>query len=218
MENPIMQNVKKGTLFIVDISGYSHFIRTINAADGMKIIGQLFKAIIAENRISFSISEIEGDAILFYRFGMPPSIKEVLDEFTRMLDRFRNHIDIYSVQFPSVVGLGLKAVVHYGNMEEFVVDRFNKLYGNILVDAHRLLKNSVPSQTYLLATRDYLDELADFPLDYITSCGVYQCDVYDIGSLCYTYFPFGETKPPHSPTDFNVAGKTVVRSRFEFVP
>ncbi|WGQ10772.1 DUF2652 domain-containing protein [Pedobacter gandavensis] len=155
----------------------------------MSIVGQLFKAIIAEKRISFSISEIEGDAILFYRFGAPTSIEELLNEFTGMLNRFGELIKVYSKGFPSIAGLGLKAVVHFGEMVEFGVDKFSKLYGNILVDAHRLLKNSVPNQTYMLLTREYLEELADYPLDYITRCGVYQCDIYDVGSLCYTYFP-----------------------------
>ncbi|WP_161554555.1 DUF2652 domain-containing protein [Sinomicrobium soli] len=185
-----MSKDNQGMVFIVDISGYSQFIRKIDPTEGLTIIRRLLNGIIESNHLSFRISEIEGDAILFYRMGGPPSIAAILGQFTRMRKAFKKVLQLYRPELPEVGQLELKAIAHYGHMEEFKIDRFSKLYGNILVDAHRLLKNSIPSDAYVLLSMDYLEQMEEFPLDYTTSCGTYQCDIYDVGSLCYRYFPF----------------------------
>jgi hypothetical protein len=185
-----MSTERKGLVFIVDISGYSQFIRGINLSQGMVVIRRLLNAIIEENRLSFKISEIEGDAVLFYRFGAPPSMEEILSQFSIMLNTFKQILLKYLSRIPGIKKLSLKAVAHYGYMEEFQIDRFRKLYGITLIDAHRLLKNSIPSDTYVMVTTEYLKEVSEFPLDFNTSCGTYQCDSYDVGALCYTYFAF----------------------------
>ncbi len=182
----------KGLVFIVDISGYSQFIREISLSEGISVIRHLLKGIIKCNQLSLKISEIEGDAILFYHLGTPPSVEDVLQQFAKMRNSFKKIIRQYRWQFPSINELDLKAIAHYGQMVEFKIDRFCKLYGNILVDAHRLLKNSVPSNAYVLLTTDYLEQMGDFPLNYSTTYGTHQCDIYDIGSLCYKYFPFND--------------------------
>lgn len=187
-----MLKENKGVVFIVDISGYSKFVRQISPSNGISVIRSLFNRIIGRNHLSFNISEIEGDAILFYRMGIPPSIEEILRQFADMRNAFKLILNDYASEFPAVTGLDLKAIAHYGYIDEYTVDRFSKLYGNTLVDAHRLLKNSIPSNAYVLLTTDYLEEMKVFPLNYTTSCGTYLCDLYDIGSLCYTYFPFDE--------------------------
>ena len=183
-------------VFIVDISGYSQFIRNVDPTDGLTIIRRLLSGIIACNHLSFRVSEIGGDAILFYRMRTPPSIEEILRQFVQMRNAFKRILRLYQLKLPEAGQLELKAVAHYGHMEQFKIDRFNKLYGNILVDAHRLLKNSIPSNAYVLLSMDYLEQMGGFPLDYNTTCGTYQCDIYDVGSLCYRYFPFDEKGMP----------------------
>lgn len=183
---------KKGTVFIVDISGYSQMVKEMEPTDGISIVRQLLNGIIECNHLSFKISEIEGDAILFYRLGVPPSVEDILKQFANMRSAFTNILSYYRQQFPHLDKLDLKAIAHYGYMEEFSVDRFIKLYGNTLIDAHRLLKNSVPSHGYVLMTTNFLQVMNDFPLNYDTDCGKYLCDIYDTGSICYKYFLFDQ--------------------------
>lgn len=182
-----------GIVFIVDIKGYSQFFRNVEATEGIPILKKLIDSIIENNQLYFKISEIEGDAVLFYKIGLPPKVEDILNQFAAMRNSFRLITDSYIATFPDIVHLDLKAIAHYGAMKEFNVNNFSKLYGNTLVDAHRLLKNSVPSNAYLLLTKNYLDKLQTYPFDYTTTCGTYQCDLYDVGSLCYTYFPFDNT-------------------------
>lgn len=159
---------------------------------GIKVIGRLFNAIIEENHLSLKISEIEGDAIFFYQFGAALTVEKILWQYRRMLKRFRQVLYSFKDLYPSVLALSLKAIIHYGRMQEFGIDRFQKLYGRVIVDAHRLLKNSVPGNTYALFTNEYLACFNEHVIPDRLGKSQKQCVLYDVGRLCYTYFPFAE--------------------------
>ena len=80
-----MKKGSKGLIFIVDISGFTKFVSRTANEDGNWVIRQLFNSIINANELSFQISEIEGDAILFYQFGKPLSVTKILAQFIKML-------------------------------------------------------------------------------------------------------------------------------------
>ena len=66
-----------GLLFIPDISGFTKFVNETEIEHSRIIIEELLENIINSNKIGLYISEVEGDAILFYRFGDSPSIEEI---------------------------------------------------------------------------------------------------------------------------------------------
>lgn len=148
----IMKERTRGTVFIVDISGYTGLIKETNNTDGTWITKKLFTFIIKANCLSFQISEIEGDAILFYQFGKPVVVKKILYQFEMMLASSNAQIKRLKIVFPQVIDLSIKVIVHYGQMSIYVIGQVFKLFGKPLVDAHRLLKNSIPSNTYALIT------------------------------------------------------------------
>jgi hypothetical protein len=185
-----MKEGTKGTIFIVDISGYTRFIKETNNEDGTRIIKRLFNSIIQANCLSFRISEIEGDAILFYQFGKPPAVKKIFKQFEDMLNAFNTQIRQLQISFPEVKSLSIKVIVHYGVMSIYEIGRFLKLFGKPLVDAHRLLKNGIQSNTYVLITNEYLQELEASGKHPHLRNGYRRCELYDVGNLCYTYFPF----------------------------
>src|SRR5687768_10800523 len=45
---------------------------------------------------------------------------------------------------------GLKVIIHYGSVSIFQIGQFTKLYGTSIIEAHRLLKNSIGKKHYLL--------------------------------------------------------------------
>lgn len=188
-----MKEGTKGTVFIVDISGYTGFVKDTSNEDGTRIIKKLFTSIIEANCLSFEISEIEGDAILFYQFGKPVTVKKILDQFEKMLAAFNAQIKKLRIVFPEVKDLSIKVIVHYGLMSIYEIGRFFKLFGRPLVDAHRLLKNSIQSSTYVLITNEYLRELEVLGNHPNLSNGYRHCELYDVGKLCYTIFLFLNT-------------------------
>ena len=74
----------QGLLFIPDISGYTKFINNTEIEHSRYIIQELLEVLVNSNNIDLKISEIEGDAILFYRFGEPPSVEEMYQQVEKM--------------------------------------------------------------------------------------------------------------------------------------
>ena len=185
-----MKKSSEGIIFIVDISGYSKFVKEIDNEIGAEVISDLLHTIIKANYLSFRISEIEGDAILFYKLDHIYPVSKILLQFEVMLKEFNKRIDYYKDLYHNVTTLSLKLVVHYGTIGKFSTDGFNKLFGKTLVEAHRLLKNSIPYKTYALITRAYHEKL-----EQLGSCtskhlnAIQHFDQYDIGNLYYSFFP-----------------------------
>ena len=188
-----MNEDHRGIIFIVDISGYSRFVSETDNESGSMIVRSLLESIIRANVLAFHISEIEGDAILFYRHGPAVPVREILSQFEEMLGSFRHKLEGFSEQFPLTKDLSIKLVVHYGIIGGFSLCSYSKLFGQAVVEAHRLLKNSINTHTYVLISKAYLEEQnTAFPED--AAYGAAVCELYDVGQLCYTYFGY----PPDS--------------------
>lgn len=152
----------KGLIYLPDISGFSKFVNEIDIEHGEEIISELIENIIASDRLDLDISEIEGDAILYYRFGddITPDLLLKQSEIT-----FNNfHTKIVKLQSTricecnacsSIKNLSLKFIAHFGEMKILKIGNFNKLYGKGLIVAHRLLKNQLNEKEYVLFTKDY---------------------------------------------------------------
>lgn len=198
-----MNEDHRGTIFIIDISGYSKFVAETENEAGSLIVCSLLESIIDANRLSFNISEIEGDAILFYRHGPAFPVKEILSQFEVMLEAFKSMLKTFKDSFPQSCNLSIKLVVHYGVIGRFAVGSYSKLFGQAVVEAHQLLKNSVDTHTYALITKEYFNEQGqtDFtPPSEATEI----CELYDVGRLCYTYFPFNTGQVTLYQQDFNL--------------
>jgi hypothetical protein len=183
---------QRGTIFIVDISGYTNFVKETQNAVGLLTVSKLLEEIISSNKLLFKVSEIEGDAILFYRYGKPYPVDVILRQFEAMLWAFNNKIAQLKIYSDHVTYLSIKAVVHYGEIAQFSIGRFRKLYGQPLIEAHRLLKNSIHRDTYALITEQYI--AASSKKEHTELPGIQLCEKYDVGELCYTYFPYSDRK------------------------
>lgn len=183
---------KKGTILIVDISGYSQFVKQADNTAGANVISSLLGSLIKNNTLGFKISEIEGDAILFYKYGSAPPVTVMLSQFEQMLTAFNERIKQLKINCPQAAMLSIKMVAHYGAIAEFKVERFRKIYGQAVVEAHRLLKNHIHSHTYALVTHQYFQQDVHSNIEQWEGKSKL-CEIYDVGELCYTYFPYTMT-------------------------
>ena len=174
-----------GTIFIVDISGYSKFVMKISTEEGATIMPILLKSVLRANDLTLRGAEIEGDAVLFYRMGKAISIDRILSQFRKMMDAFHSETEILKQKHPELNDLTIKAVVHYGELSGFAIEGFYQLYGSVLIEAHRLLKYHIHSHSYVLITEAYNNEQ-----EVAVSKGKESCDYYDVGNICYTYFSY----------------------------
>ncbi len=145
-------------LCIPDISGFTEFMGESNFELSSKVIPSLLNNIIYSNEIGLKVSEIEGDAVLFYKQGSLPSFRALIDQCRYFYTEFYKQMDVLKKQYsgaktaariPEI--LGLKIILHYGTQIAPVkVGSRIKLHGEDLIVAHRLLKNRVPLDEYIL--------------------------------------------------------------------
>lgn len=151
----------KGLLFIPDISGFTQFVTNTEIDHSRLIIQELLEVLIGANSIGLEISEIEGDAVLFYRFGEPPEFDDLCRQVEKMFSDFHRTILAYDQHkycqcraCRSVVGLTLKIISHYGEFTDYRVRNFHKLIGKDVIVAHQLLKNHIKVHEYWLIKED----------------------------------------------------------------
>jgi hypothetical protein len=150
-------------LFIPDISGFTRFIETSASPLAPFLIADLLEILIEANTLDMEVSEIQGDAILFYRLGPPPPVHELVAQCRSIFLDFQNYLRLVERDNASELGaalrahdLTLKIVVHYGRVNVAQIRQFTKLMGRDVIVVHRLLKNNITGSEYLLLSEGYL--------------------------------------------------------------
>src|SRR5690606_5042433 len=82
-----------GMIFIPDISGFTKFVHDFDIKQGKEIISELLSTILDTNILNLKVSEIEGDAILFYKYGTLPTLKELMNQYELMLIAFKKRLN-----------------------------------------------------------------------------------------------------------------------------
>ncbi len=149
----------KGLLFIPDISGFTQFVNSTEIEHSRLIVQELLEILINSNQLGLEVSEIEGDAILFYKFGEPPDLKDLYKQVEKMFREFHKHLLAYDHKrychcnaCNAAIELSIKVITHYGEFTTYNVKNFNKLIGKDVIVAHQLLKNEIEHHEYWLIT------------------------------------------------------------------
>lgn len=150
-------------IFIPDISGFTKFVNEAGIQQSRTLIADLLEIIIEANILDMELSEIQGDAVLFYRLGPPPTVQEVVNQCKQIFLDFQNYLRIVerdrgSTLSQSLAGsnLTLKVVVHYGRLSVTMIRNHAKLMGKDVIIAHRLLKNDIEGNEYVLLSEGFL--------------------------------------------------------------
>ncbi len=183
-------------IFIPDISGYTDFIHSTEIQHAKHIIEEVLEAILSANAMGLELSEVEGDALLLYRKGKPPTCQELLDQIRGMYIEFHAHLKKYETQRICSCGaccsthnLQLKFVAHYGELSETLINNRTGLFGKAVIVAHRLLKNQVDSDEYALISDALSSACPTWSRfdDVAWDTVVQQEDQYDFGTAKYRY-------------------------------
>jgi len=150
---------KASFLFIPDISGFTEFVNQTEIEHSQHIISELLELIIESNQLGLEISEVEGDAIFFYKFEEVPTLEEIIDQSRSTFVSFHNYIKKYETQricncgaCSTAIDLKIKFVAHQGEFGFVKVRDYQKPHGYEVVVIHKLLKNQVQDTEYLLWT------------------------------------------------------------------
>jgi len=186
-------------LFIPDISGFTEFVNQVDINHGQAIIQELLETLIESNQIGMKVSEIEGDAIFFYKIGKDLKPEEIAAQCSRMFIAFRRQLRKYEMSricdcnaCTAAGKMTLKIVAHQGNVSFYKVREHEKLFGSDVILVHRLLKNDIPEHEYILATNDIsLERLASSGKNDFRWIQLMKgSSTYDLGKVEYSYSPF----------------------------
>lgn len=229
MNSPASRPAQPTLLFIPDISGFTQFVNDTEITHSQHIIEELLEILIDANEIDLDVSEIEGDAILFYREGKPPTAPQLLAQVQRMYVDFHAHLKKYETHricrcgaCCAAINLSLKFVVHYGDIAHKQVKEYRKLFGKAVIVAHRLLKNQVPQEEYVLLTNPLMKACATWVHVEESAWAEVEHteETYDFGAIEYCFIPLAplhEYVPDLPPGSFGLTGETVKVLEFETV-
>ena len=193
---------KQGLLFIPDISGYTRFVKDSDLLTGRQICLELLSTIVAENSLGMDVLEIEGDAVLFFKAGQLPSPAAILHQYEQMLEAFHDRMNALKKRFSLNLDFSLKAVAHYGTIATYNLAGFCKIYGPAVIEVHRLLKNSIQSDQYILFTEALLNtcNAGIIPQAENVSITGQLCESYgELKNICFCYLDYSSQKQrlPH---------------------
>jgi hypothetical protein len=154
--------------FIPDLGGFTKFIAETEIQHSQHIIRELLEILVDADTLGMKVSEFEGDAVLFYRNGAPPSLGQLVQQARKMYLDFHAHLKKFEYAricqcgaCAGASGIALKMVAHFGSAGTMQVKDHLKFIGKDIIVAHRLLKNSVTVPEYLLVTSPTLSGLED---------------------------------------------------------
>jgi len=200
------------TILIPDISGFTEFMSTTELEHGSHAINALLDAIVKAVDDEYEISEIEGDAVLMFKRGPAPSKKEILDTCLKIFNAFhfqRKWMEQHTVcpcgTCQAIINLTVKFVVHHGPVGEMKVGRFITLSGREVIVAHRLLKNSIPSNEYVLVTEKLLQHSPDSSEHFEMEWSGLSDEFASLGKVDYSFTRLEtfRTKTPEPPPPEN---------------
>ncbi|NHF60496.1 DUF2652 domain-containing protein [Flavobacteriaceae bacterium TP-CH-4] len=192
----------KSLLFIPDISGFTKFVQTTEVAHSQHVIAELLEVLIDANTEELKLAEIEGDALFFYKEGEVLSQERLLAQIETMFIAFYSHLKLLEKNricpcnaCASAPNLQLKLVAHCGELQYLEVQGNRKPFGQEVIEAHRLLKNSIDSENYALVSRE-LASAIELPIYYYSRVFRFKegQDTYDGKEVAYIYSLIDQSK------------------------
>ena len=153
-------------IFIPDITGFTKFVQSTATRHSQHIISELLETLLDSNHLGLDIAELEGDAIVFYKYAQMPSLDALLFQAKRMFENFHQQLQKYAASGVCHCGsqktpfdLSLKIIIHRGQLGFTTVKQYRKPHGFDMIVAHKLLKNSINEREYVLVTDSFEDEV-----------------------------------------------------------
>ena len=165
--------IRRIFLVLVDISGYTRFLRLhrMSLLHAERIITELLETIIQTSKPPLVLHELEGDAVNFYAIsdGSREMAKDIGVQVLSFIEAFRfrdrelvSECGACSCDACDNVGkLKLKAILHHGEAAFSKVRHFENIGGEDVILAHRLLKNSIEHDEYILLSEAFADMCGD---------------------------------------------------------
>ena len=150
---------EQAIILIPDISGFTGFTSATEIDHAAHIITELLELHRRLQRDGFHAGRDRGRCRPLYRKGEPLRREQLVNQCLRMFSSFHRQLMVIERDTVCQCGvcqtasnLTLKFIAHFGYIKEIKVAQFVKATGIDMIVAHRLLKNDVGSDEYILMT------------------------------------------------------------------
>lgn len=207
--------MNKSLLFLPDISGFTKFVQNTEVEHSQHVIAELLEILIEANTQELQLAEIEGDALFFYKEEEIPSLEKLLAQMETMFTAFYSHLKLLEKNricpcnaCSTAPELKLKIIAHSGVLQFLNVQGRRKPFGAEVIEVHRLMKNSIDNDNYILLSSDLAKDL-DLTMEYRSKLYQFQKgeNEYDDKNMRYLYAiinnanlklkPFAQAKKIH---------------------
>jgi hypothetical protein len=162
----------QGLLCLADINGFTRYLSSSTLKKSPERIAHLLNGITHSNVTGMEIAEIEGDCVFFYALKEKmPSPADLIEQVEKFYMDFQDNLsdlgrDVYenAVEEDARKRLGIKVIMHYGEFSIVEMAGRMKPMGETVLVAHRLLKNSLKLEEYVLMTEECVDAVFQGPL------------------------------------------------------
>jgi len=197
---------EKVLLLIADISGYTDFMLANEKSleHSHIIISELIETILGEVQLPLTLAKLEGDAVFLYAVKEASFAERAEDLGARVLRFFHvfaNKVAELTLSSfckcgacTNIERLKLKVVVHSGRCAFYQIANLTELSGVDVIVVHRLLKNSVGLNEYVLLTEAAQQDL-QLPLTLLSKGE----ETYDGIGAVLTYVYSSPEKPAYVP-------------------
>jgi class 3 adenylate cyclase len=165
----VIVETKQVALVIVDISGYTQFIRShkLSAVHAEEIVFELLEAVIDHADYPLTLNKLEGDAAFLYAELTDENqteiardvLKQAQEFFTVFYERARalstERADCDCDACQRILDLKIKVVLHAGEAVFKTIRQSEEMAGEDVILVHHLLKNSIHSNEYILMTEAF---------------------------------------------------------------
>jgi Protein of unknown function (DUF2652) len=156
-------------LVIADIGGYTRFLRMhdVSVVHAQLTVVKLLEAVIAAARPDLALAKLEGDAAFFHAPAPRDdgALMRVAATIHRAFHRTREDLARNTLcpcdGCQQAGDLRIKVVAHVGEVTRQRIARHDELSGLDVILVHRMLKNGVPLDEYLLLTAPLLANLPE---------------------------------------------------------
>ncbi len=158
---------KNVAIVLVDISGYTEFTQAHSKTSPIhaeEIITELLEIVIDKAKYPLTLNKLEGDALLLYAelndHSKAQAIQSIFNQVNTFFGVFHSKLNGLKQAraicpceaCQGINKLQLKVVLHGGDVVFKKMRQFEELAGEAMIVTHRLLKNSVKSNEYILTT------------------------------------------------------------------
>ena len=206
-------------IFLPDISGFTEFVSNTEVEHSQHIIAELLELLIDNEKLGLTLAEIEGDALFYYKTESVPDSEALMQQVENMYVKFHSHLKLYESHRICNCGacstannLTLKFFAHAGPLDFIQIKDQRKPYGKEVITAHRLMKNTIPIDDYLLLSEgvyEHWDKAINTTLTMQNSQSK-----YDLGIVKYQYYELTPLKKKARTTSFSKVKKPDAKPLF----